>query len=85
MFEKSANAMIVESGLLRGISQESINHAGKSLVLQDGCRRFFQKIVKKKIANIDVHIISYCWCSDLIRAAFSSSKEENHRIADWKT
>ncbi|KAG6703200.1 bifunctional TH2 protein, mitochondrial-like [Carya illinoinensis] len=67
-FEKSANNSVVESGVLKGLNLEDIKRAGERLILQDGCTAFFQKIVK----TANVHVLSYCWCGDLIRSAFSS-------------
>ncbi|XP_058070595.1 bifunctional TH2 protein, mitochondrial-like [Magnolia sinica] len=72
-FEKRANSRVIESGVLKGLNLEGIKRAGERLILQDGCVGFFQQIVKKKEElNADVHILSYCWCGDLIRSAFSS-------------
>ncbi|XP_077227001.1 bifunctional TH2 protein, mitochondrial-like [Tasmannia lanceolata] len=72
-FEKRANSRVSESGLLKGMNLDDIKRAGERLILQDGCTGFFQQIVKKKAElNADVHIISYCWCGDLIRSSFSS-------------
>lgn len=74
-FEKRTNCRVIESGLLKGIHLEDIKKAGERLVLQDGCREFFQKVIKiKEKVNVDCHILSYCWCADLIRSAFSSGK-----------
>ncbi|XP_043703806.1 bifunctional TH2 protein, mitochondrial-like [Telopea speciosissima] len=71
-FEKRANAKVIESRLLKGLNLEDIKKAGERLILQDGCTGFFQTIVKNEGLKADVHIISYCWCDDLIRSAFSS-------------
>ncbi|XP_058101366.1 bifunctional TH2 protein, mitochondrial-like isoform X2 [Magnolia sinica] len=72
-FEKRANSRVIESGVLKGVNLEDIKRAGERLILQDGCPGFFQQIVnKKEELNADVHILSYCWCGDLIRSAFSS-------------
>lgn len=72
-FEQRANSRVIESGVLKGLNSEDIKRAGERLVLQDGCTRFFQQLLKKKVElNADVHILSYCWCGDLIRSAFSS-------------
>ncbi|XP_058094967.1 bifunctional TH2 protein, mitochondrial-like isoform X2 [Magnolia sinica] len=72
-FEKRANSRVIESGVLKGLNLEDIKRAGERLILQDGCVGFFQQIVKKKeVLNADVHVLSYCWCGDLIRSAFSS-------------
>ncbi|KAF8392128.1 hypothetical protein HHK36_022470 [Tetracentron sinense] len=71
-FEKRANSRVIESGVLKGLNLEDIKKAGERLILQDGCTGFFQKIVKNEELNADVHILSYCWCGDLIRSAFSS-------------
>lgn len=75
IFEKRANSRVIESGLLRGISLEDIKRVGELLVLQDGCKDFFQESVKmKEKINADFHVLSCCWCADLIRSAFSSGK-----------
>jgi thiamine phosphate phosphatase / amino-HMP aminohydrolase len=72
-FEKAANSRVVDSGVLRGMNLEDIRKAGERLILQGGCKNFFQKIVKtREILNLDIHILSYCWCAELIRSAFSS-------------
>uniref|UniRef100_A0A2C9VCD6 Thiaminase-2/PQQC domain-containing protein n=2 Tax=Manihot esculenta TaxID=3983 RepID=A0A2C9VCD6_MANES len=71
-FERRANARVIESGLLKGLNLEDIKRAGELLVLQNGCASFFQKIVKNENLNANIHIISYCWCADLIRSSFSS-------------
>ncbi|KAJ0963666.1 hypothetical protein J5N97_028788 [Dioscorea zingiberensis] len=72
-FEKRANSRYVESGVLRGMNLDDIKRAGERLILQDGCQEFFRKVVsnKEKLKS-DLHVISYCWCADLIRSAFAS-------------
>ncbi|GMI79132.1 PALE GREEN 1, THIAMINE REQUIRING 2 [Hibiscus trionum] len=71
-FEKRANSRVIESGVLKGLNHEDIKRAGQRLILQDGCISFFQKISQKNSLNANIHVLSYCWCGDLIRAAFSS-------------
>ncbi|ONK63842.1 uncharacterized protein A4U43_C07F19500 [Asparagus officinalis] len=71
-FEKRANTRVVDSGMLRGVNLDDIKRAGEHLKLHDGCKDFFQKIVKKETLTVNLHILSYCWCADLIRSAFSS-------------
>lgn len=72
-FENQANSRVINSGLLKGLKLDDIKKAGERLVLQDGCTNFFQNLVKiKEKLNVDLHILSYCWCADLIRSAFSS-------------
>lgn len=80
-FEKRANSRVIESGVLKGINLEDIKKAGERLSLQDGCTTFFQKVVKNENLNANVHVLSYCWCGDLIRASFSSGIH----IQLWKT
>ncbi|BAT94948.1 hypothetical protein VIGAN_08160000 [Vigna angularis var. angularis] len=72
-FENTANNRVIESGVLKGISIEDIKRAGERLILQDGCTNFFHSIVKNENLNANVHVLSYCWCVDLIRSAFSSA------------
>ncbi|XP_050224142.1 bifunctional TH2 protein, mitochondrial [Mercurialis annua] len=73
-FERRANSRVIESGVLKGLNLEDIKRAGERLILQDGCTSFFQKIVKNESLNADVHVLSYCWCADLIRSVFSSAR-----------
>jgi thiamine phosphate phosphatase / amino-HMP aminohydrolase len=72
-FERAANMRVIDSGLLKGINVEDIKKAGERIILQDGCRNFFQNVVNlKQHRDLDVHVLSYCWCADLIRSVFSS-------------
>ncbi|XAR64888.1 Aminopyrimidine aminohydrolase [Bertholletia excelsa] len=71
-FEKRANSRVIESGVLKGLYLEDIKRAGERLFLQGGCKDFFQAILGKENLHADVHVLSYCWCGDLIRSAFSS-------------
>lgn len=71
-FERRANTRVIESGVLKGLALEDIKRAGERLILQDGCTGFFQSITKNENLNAKVHVLSYCWCGDLIRSAFSS-------------
>ncbi|OMO84557.1 Thiaminase-2/PQQ biosynthesis protein C [Corchorus capsularis] len=73
-FENRANTRVIESGVLKGLNLEDIKRAGERLILQDGCISFFQKIAKNENLNANIHVLSYCWCGDLIRAAFSSGE-----------
>lgn len=77
-FERQANSRVIDSGVLRGMNLDDIRKAGERLILQDGCRNFFKKIgeTREKV-NLDIHILSYCWCAELIRSAFSSGNAEN--------
>lgn len=63
---------MVESGVLKGLNLDNIRRAGERLVLQDGSRCFFQSIIKNEKLNANVHVLSYCWCGDLIRSALST-------------
>ncbi|XP_072977873.1 bifunctional TH2 protein, mitochondrial-like [Typha angustifolia] len=72
-FEKKANSRVVESGVLKGMNLDDIKRAGERMALQDGCKKFFQVLINlKEKMSVDLHILSYCWCADLIRSAFSS-------------
>jgi|UniRef100_A0A2N9HCV3 thiaminase len=79
-FEKRANRRVVESGVLKGLYLEDIKRAGQRLILQDGCTGFFQKILKNDTLDTDVHVLSYCWCGDLIRSAFSSGDRDELKV-----
>ena len=72
-FEKRANLRVCESGVLKGLNIDDIKLAGERIILHDGCKKFFQNIsLKKNDLNAEIHVLSYCWCGDLIRSAFSS-------------
>ncbi|PKA58759.1 thiaminase (transcriptional activator TenA) [Apostasia shenzhenica] len=73
-FEKQANSRVFESGVLRDMNIDDIKESGEHLKLQEGCASFLQKIVmQKKKMNAELHILSYCWCADLIRSALSAA------------
>ncbi|KAL3523384.1 hypothetical protein ACH5RR_016218 [Cinchona calisaya] len=69
-FERRANLRVIESGVLKGLNLEDIKRAGERLILQDGCTDFFKSIIGDENLNVNVHVLSYCWCADLIRSAF---------------
>ena len=71
-FERRVNSRVIESGVLKGLNLEDVKRAGERLILQDGCTSFFQKIVNNENLNTNVHVLSYCWCDDLIRSALTS-------------
>ncbi|XP_023738488.1 bifunctional TH2 protein, mitochondrial isoform X1 [Lactuca sativa] len=71
-FERKANMKVIESEVLKGLNLEDIKRAGERLIMLDGCMGFFQSIINNQNLNVNVHVLSYCWCADLIRSAFSS-------------
>ncbi|KAL9142989.1 hypothetical protein ABFS82_14G207800 [Erythranthe guttata] len=73
--EKRATSRVVQSNVLKGLNVADIRRAGERLVLQDGCKRFFENVVECKDSAMEIHVLSYCWCSDLISSAFSSGDE----------
>ncbi|KAG0458643.1 hypothetical protein HPP92_021771 [Vanilla planifolia] len=78
-FEKRANTKVINSGLLRGVEVDDITSAGKNMKFFDGCPAFFQKLAgEKERLNAHVYILSYCWCIDLVKSAFSSVRCLDH-------
>lgn len=71
-FEKKANLRVIESGVLKGLNVDDIKRAGERLKFQDGCTNFFLNAVRNDNLNKNINILSYCWCADLMRSAFSS-------------
>lgn len=71
-FEKRANSRVIDSNLLRGLNLTDIIRAGEHLTFQDGCKQFFKDLMKSETCATDFHVLSYCWCDDLIKSAFSS-------------
>ena len=72
-FEENDNSRVTQSGVLKGLNPKIIKGVGQRLILQNGCIGFFQMILKNDNSEADVHALSYCWCGDFIRSAFSSS------------
>lgn len=73
-FEKRATLRVIYSWVLKGLNVKDIKQAGERLLFQDGCTSFFQSLTRNEKLNTNVHVLSYCWCADLIRSAFSSGK-----------
>ncbi|KAF5763532.1 putative HAD superfamily protein [Helianthus annuus] len=71
-FERRANKKVIESNVLKGLNLEDIRRAGEHLILHDGCMSFFQSITNNQHLNVNAHVLSYCWCADLIPSSFSS-------------
>lgn len=74
--EKRATSRVVQSNVLKGLNLADIRRAGERLAFQDGCKRFFKDVLERKNCATDFHVLSYCWCSDLITSAFSSGMLE---------
>ncbi|KAG8390681.1 hypothetical protein BUALT_Bualt01G0108900 [Buddleja alternifolia] len=72
VFEKKVNLRVVEFEVLKGLNVEDIRRSGERMILQDGCIGFFHSAINNENMNTNIHVISYCWCGDLIRSAFSS-------------
>lgn len=70
--EKRATSRVIHSQVLKGLDLADIKRAGEHLAFQDGCKRFFQDLAESKNCAADTHVLSYCWCGDLIQSAFSS-------------
>lgn len=70
-FERKANDRVIESGVLKGVNIEDVKKAGERLILQDGCSGFLQQVLQNEELDVNLHVLSYCWCGDLIRSAFS--------------
>ncbi|XP_031132411.1 bifunctional TH2 protein, mitochondrial-like isoform X2 [Ipomoea triloba] len=66
--EKEANLRVIQFGGLKGLKLEDIKLAGERSICHDVCFEFFQTVIKKESLNADVHVLSYCWCGDLIRS-----------------
>lgn len=73
--EKRATSRVIHSNVLKGLNMADVKRAGERLTFQDGCKRFFQDLVERQKCAADIHVLSYCWCGDLINSAFSSGVE----------
>ncbi|KAL4574694.1 hypothetical protein LXL04_021530 [Taraxacum kok-saghyz] len=79
-FEKRANMKVIESKILKGLNLEDIKNAGERLLLQDNCMDFFHHITNNENLNVNVHVLSFCWCDDLIKSAFKSKGIHNFQL-----
>lgn len=71
-YEEVANMHITESGLLTGMNIEDIKSAASKMAFKDGCTKFFKSILETLgIQRVGIHIVSCCWCADVLRTAFS--------------
>ncbi|KAH6771310.1 heme oxygenase-like [Perilla frutescens var. hirtella] len=73
--EKRATSRVIHSNVLKGLNMADVKRAGEHLTFQDGCKRFFLDLVERKKSAADIHVLSFCWCGDLINSAFSSGKQ----------
>ncbi|KAL5562014.1 hypothetical protein UlMin_031761 [Ulmus minor] len=69
-FDKEATAKVEEFGLFKDLTLDNITRVGQHLGLHNGCQSFLEKTVENP--RTDVHVLSYSWCGDLVKAAFSS-------------
>lgn len=74
VLEKRANSRVVQSRVLKGLSLEGIKQVGGRQILLDGCSTFFQKVMKNARLNAAINVLSYSWCDEFIKSAFSSLK-----------
>lgn len=65
-FDKEANQSLIDSGLLQGLKFKQIAGLGQTLLLNSGCELFFESLLNNKKMEADAHILSYCWCADVI-------------------
>ncbi|XP_076895328.1 bifunctional TH2 protein, mitochondrial-like [Bidens hawaiensis] len=79
-FEKRANTRVIESKILSGLNIDDIKRTGQHVVLQEGCIDFFKSVTKTQNLDASVHVVSYCWCGDLIRSAFESEGIDNLQL-----
>ncbi|KAL5562013.1 hypothetical protein UlMin_031760 [Ulmus minor] len=69
-FDKEATAKVEEFGLFKDLTLDNIRRIGQHLAVRNGCHSFLENIVENP--RTDVHVLSYSWCDDLVKAAFSS-------------
>lgn len=63
---------IIDSGLLAGVNIEDIKRGASEMEFKDGCTKFFKSILETPdIQSVGIHIVSCCWCADVLRTAFS--------------
>ncbi|KAL3685265.1 hypothetical protein R1sor_003287 [Riccia sorocarpa] len=70
-FEGEANARVVQSEFLAGLSVESVKQAGSRIPFYRGCEELLTAVSKLE-QSVDFHILSVCWSRTLIQSSFSS-------------
>nr|GMD35092.1 probable aminopyrimidine aminohydrolase, mitochondrial [Ipomoea batatas] len=69
---KHLNSEVMKAGVLKGLKLEDIKQTGESWFYQNVCMDFFQALIKNESLDADVHVLSYCWCDELIRSTLSA-------------
>lgn len=70
-FDEEANCKVLDSGLLHGLKLKQIKRLGETLALNSGCLHFFRSLLNDKRIELEVHMLSRCWCADMITSAFA--------------
>nr|GLL34747.1 probable aminopyrimidine aminohydrolase, mitochondrial isoform X2 [Ipomoea trifida] len=78
---KHLNSEVMKAGVLKGLKLEDIKQTGESWFYQNVCMDFFQALIKNESLNADVHVLSYCWCDELIRSTISAGIRETDTIS----
>ncbi|KAG6553729.1 hypothetical protein Mapa_004644 [Marchantia paleacea] len=75
-FEREANARVVGSEFLAGLSREAVKQAGSRVAMREGCRHLLTRVSlegRSLLQNLEFHILSVCWSRSLIEGTFSSN------------
>lgn len=72
-FEQKANARVEEAAVLKGLSLASIQEAGKSMPLREGCSDFFKRLESGEVL-VDTCILSVCWSKTFIEAVLEKGE-----------
>lgn len=75
-FEQKANARVEEAAVLKGLSLASIQEAGKSMPLREGCSDFFKRLESGEVL-VDTCILSVCWSKTFIEAVLEKGKSSD--------
>ncbi|KAK4797912.1 hypothetical protein SAY86_030238 [Trapa natans] len=70
-FQKKASLhkLAIKSGLLLGLKFQEIRHVGRALALNPGCLDLFRSLLAEQRVEVQVNVLSCCWCSDVITSS----------------
>lgn len=78
-FEREANARVVGSDFLAGLSREAVKQAGSRVAMREGCRHLLTRVAlegRSLRQNLEFHILSVCWSRSFIEGTLSSNALE---------
>ncbi|KAK4754755.1 hypothetical protein SAY87_008512 [Trapa incisa] len=81
-FQKKASLhkLAIKSGLLLGLKFQEIRHVGRALALNPGCLDLFRSLLAEQRVEVQVNVLSCCWCSDVITSSIPEVESSHDKL-----